>query len=149
MAGKNVLLAITGRASSNVTAITNDANGNYSSGGLPQGVCVMQDVSDGNFLSVTWATTGKMILGVADTAPAAGTGQSVAVQTHGIARIKAHGSITIGDLVYVGATDGTISTVPADGATSTYIVGTALEGATEAGDFISVLLQPCSQEIAS
>lgn len=149
MAYKNVIAASAKRGSSNVTAITKDANGNYSSGGIPQGVCVVMDAADGSFDAITIATTGQFILGVADSYPATGPGDSCIVQTLGVARIKAHSAITMGDIVKVGASDGTIATVGADGATSQYVVGIALETAAEAGDFIAVQLQPSSQEIAS
>ena len=149
MALSNKVLVGAFRASSNVSALTLDANGNYSSGGIPQGVCVVTDASDGNAASVKIATTGDLIVGVADTAPAAGTGDSVAVVMLGIARIKAGGAVSYGDLVRVGSSAGTVTTVPADGATSTYIVGRALEAAAESGDFISVQLAIGSQQIAS
>jgi hypothetical protein len=149
MAWTNIIQSISARASANVTTLTLDSNGNYSSGGIPQGVCVMVDVPDGTTGAVTWATTGLLPLGVANTAPAAAKGQAVQVVTQGTMRIKAHSAITVGDIVYVGATDGTIATVTADGATSVYIVGVALESAAEAGDFIAVQLQIGSQHVTA
>ncbi len=135
------------RASANVSALTFDANGNYLSGGIQQGVCVIPDIPDANPLSVTIAGVGALILGVSDTQPAAGTGQSLDVVQTGIMRIQAAAAVTIGAIVYVSNASGQVGAVPADGATSVYIVGTALEAAAQQGDLISVLLNIGSQHV--
>lgn len=150
MAHTNHLGVVSMRASSNVSALTLDSNGNYSSGGIPQGVCVILDTADGTTNAVTLpGGTGVQIVGISDTAPAAGTGQAVKVVTGNgsIVRLKAHAAITQGASLMVAATDGTVGAASAIGTTSIYTIGQALEAAAEAGDFISVLLQITAQNV--
>ena len=137
------------RASSNVSALTFDANGNYLSGGIPQGVAVIPDTVDGNPESVTIAGTGAYIMGIADTPPASGTGASVDVVQSGIMRCQASAAITYGQTLYVANASGQLGPIPADGATSVYVVGIALEAAAQAGDLITVLLAIGSQHVTA
>lgn len=127
-------------ASSSVTAITRDANGNYASGGIPFGTCVKLDTSGSSGDVVACSAAGDHAFGVACEDPAAGPNDAVQVQRHGVAKVLAGGAINYGDLVYVGDSSGRVTTAPAAAATDKWIVGTALEDATAAGDLISVAL---------
>lgn len=131
-------------ASANVTnpTYTADQYGNltYTSGGIPQYCCVVQDLATGNPLDVTLSGANANIIGVAQDAPATGPNRPVNVQKSGIAKVSAASAINIGDLVATTGTGGQIATAPAAGATQTYIVGRALTAATEQGDIVSVQL---------
>lgn len=127
------------QASSSVTAITLDSKGNYSSGGIQYGTCVKLDTS-GKLGDVVVASTGNHAFGVAITDPAAGPSASVRVQRLGVAKCRAGGAVSLGDLVYVTDSSGRVGTAPAAGASDSWIVGTAMEAATQAEDLISVAL---------
>lgn len=141
------ILQVGFRGSANVPALTFDANGNYLSGGVQQGVAVVPDTVDGNPLSVTLPAVGALALGIADTPPAIGPGDSVDVVSVGLMRCQAAGAITYGQILYVANASGQLGPIPADGATSVYIVGIALEAAAQAGDLITVQLLLGSQHV--
>lgn len=125
-------------ADSSVTAITRDADGNYSSGGIPFGSCVKGNAS-GKSLDVVLASTNDQILGIACEDPAVGPGDAVEVQHLGVAKVLAGAAVSLFDLVSCDST-GRVVTAAAAAATSKYLVGKALEAATAAGDLISVQL---------
>lgn len=136
------------QAAGTVTALTYSGNPPvYSSGGIPQFTCVKADASGAKPWDVIGASTGDKILGIAQDAPATGPNQSVRVRTEGISKVLAGAAISVGDIVYVGDSSGRVKTVPADGATSVYIVGVALTAATALGDIVSVLLQIGTQHV--
>lgn len=143
MAYRTNIAALDAIASSNVSSITWTGNPPvYSSGGIPDAVVVTLDASDAiGDLAVKVAGTTDIPLGVAYLdRPAVTAGQPIAVQYVGVARLKAHAAISVGDQVVVGAADGTISTATTGAATSQALVGRALQAAAEAGDYISVQL---------
>ena len=127
-------------ASSSVTAVSYDANGNYSSGGIPFGTCVKLDTSGKMGDVVACSAAGDHAFGVACEDPAAGPSEAVKVQRLGVAKCLAAAAVSLGDLVYVADTSGRGGTAPAPGVSDKWIVGTALEAATAAGDLISVSL---------
>lgn len=127
---------MTGIVDSGVSAITYDANGNYSSGGIQFGTVVKLKTSGGMFI-VQQTTTNDRPLGVAYSDPAAGPNEPVSVQKLGRAKVMASGAISQGDLVAC-ATNGQIATAAAAGVSDQSIVGVALEAATQAGDLITV-----------
>lgn len=134
---------------SGVTAVTLTASGDYSSGGIAQYSVVKLNAS-GKIGDVIVATTGDFPDGIIQTnSKGNGPGNTCAVRRAGISKVLAGAAITLGDLVYVGDTSGRVKTVPADGATSVYIVGQALEAATAAGDVIMVQLQIGSQHVTA
>ena len=126
------------RSSSSVSALSYDADGNYTSGGIPFGYCVKRDTS-GSPGDVVLASTNDQICGIATSDPATGPSQSISVQDLGTAKCAAGAAITIGDLVSCDST-GRVVTAAAPAATSKYLVGVAEESATAAGDYISVRL---------
>lgn len=121
-----------------VTAITLDANGNYSSGGIQFGLCVKGNAS-AKSLDVVIASTNDQILGIACEDPAAAPGEAVQVQYEGVAKVLAGAAVSLYDLVSCDST-GRVVTAAAPAVTSKYLVGKALEAATAAGDLISVQL---------
>lgn len=136
MARDRIEATISARASSNVTGVTYDANGNYSSGGIPQ------------YRVVVWDTTGEdevalpsgadvPACGVAISGPTT-TGQTVTLATKGRVRVEAHGAITALDLVMVAANTGRITTATAAG--NHYIIGQAMQAAANQGELIEVEL---------
>src|SRR5262245_52473125 len=139
MANVNRVFERTYRVKSDVTAITYDADGNYSSGGIPAGTAVKLDATEAPE-TVTIAAQGNLIVGISTTSPAAGPGQPVSVLFLGIARCKAGAATTAADKLYVLDSSGRVGTAPALGQTSQYIVGQGLQAATQADDFIEVLL---------
>ncbi len=124
---------------SSVSAITLDSKGNYSSGGIQYGTCVKLNAS-GKIGDVLICTTADHAFGVAITDPAAGPSASVRVARLGIVKCRAGAAVSLGDLVYVADSSGRVGTAPAAGASQSYIVGTAMEAATQAEDLISVAL---------
>jgi hypothetical protein len=137
------------QAASTVTAITKDASGNYSSGGIAQYSAVKLDASGAVPNDVIVASTGDRIIGIIQTGPATGTSQSCAVRSAGITKCLAKGAVAVGDQVYVKSTTGQVGTVTAEGATSVNMVGIALTPATADGDVFTVQLQISSQRVAS
>jgi hypothetical protein len=130
-------------ASANVSAVTYTGNPPvYSSGGIPQFSAVMVDTTTGNVNDVILATTGKLILGIAQDGPATGPGQSIRLRQLGISKAIASGAVSYGDMVYVANSSGQLGTAPAAGATDSFCVGIALTAATAVGDTFSVLLVP-------
>lgn len=127
-------------ASASVTAITYDANGNYSSGGIQFGTCVKLDTTGKMLDVVACSAAGDHAFGIALEDPAAGPSEAVQVQRLGVAKVRAGGAIALGDLVYVTDTSGRVGTAPAPGVSQKYIVGVALEAAAQAEDLISVAL---------
>lgn len=132
---------------SGVTAVTLSSSGDYSSGGIAQYSVVKLNAS-GKIGDVIVATTGDFPDGVIVTnSKNNGPNNTCAVRWQGTCKVLAGAAITLGDLVYVGDTSGRVKTVPADGATSVYILGQALEAATALGDVIMVALQIGSQHV--
>ena len=129
---------VTGQVDSGVTALTYDANGNYSSGGLQFGT-VAKYKTTGGINTVVATTTGDMPFGIVLSDPAAGPSEAVTLQVYGQAKVMAGGAISQGDLVYC-TTNGQIATAPAPGVSQSYLVGRALEPASQAGDLIAVAL---------
>ncbi len=127
-------------ASATVAAVVLDSNGNYSSGGIPFGTCVKLDGPSGSTSVIACSAAADHAFGVAVEDPAAGPGEAVQVQRYGVAKVLAGAAISNGALVYVGDTSGRVTTAPAPGVSQSWIVGTALEAATAAGDLISVAL---------
>lgn len=123
---------------SGVSAITYDANGNYSSGGIQFGLCVKGNAS-GSSLDVVVGSTNDQCIGIACEDPAAAPGNEIEVQTIGVAKVLAGAAVSLFDLVSCDST-GRVVTAAAAAATSKYLVGRALEAATAAGDLISVQL---------
>lgn len=123
---------------SGVTAITYDANGNYSSGGIAFGTCVKGNAS-GSSGDVVIASTNDHVLGIATDDPAAGPSTSVSVQYEGVAKVLAGGAVALYDLVSCDST-GRVVTAAAPGVSDKWLVGVALEPATAAGDLIAVQL---------
>lgn len=126
--------------STNVSALTYDALGNYLSGGIPYGCAVMQDTGTGKTDDVILATTGLAIRGICATQPAVGPQMACKAQALGIAICQASAAVTIGQTVYVANTSGQLGPVPALGATNVIAQGQALTAATQAGDLFSVQL---------
>lgn len=137
------------QAASTVSAISYDANHNYSSGGIPQFRAVKIDASGGVVNDVIVASTGNRIVGIIQSAPATGPSQSCSVRFNGVSKAVAKGAIAVGDQVYVGDTAGRLSTVTAEGATSVNMVGIALTSAVGDDDLFVVQLQIGSQRVAS
>lgn len=140
---------LTMQAAASVSAITKDANGNYSSGGIPQYAAVKLDASGAVPNDVVIATTGDIAFGIAQSGPATGTSQSMSVRTLGISKALAGAAIVVGVQVYVGDSSGRLKTVTAAGATGVVVVGLALTPATAAGDVFTVLIQPTTQAVTS
>jgi hypothetical protein len=133
------------QASSNVSALTLDAMGNYASGGMNQYAVVVQDTSSAKFGDVTLpAGSAAKALGVNMGAPA-GPGDPVQCRVEGIARCRAASAISLGDTVMVADTSGRIATATA--ATANFVVGRALEAATAANQIITVLLDPSDGKV--
>ena len=64
------------------------------------------------------------------------SGEAGSIRTEGIALVQANGAFTIGDCLCVAAADGQVDTLAADG----WALGTALHGATTAGDLAACKL---------
>lgn len=128
------------RASSNVSALTYSGNPPaYSSGGLPFGVAVAADTGTGLVGDCTLpSAVGAKIVGIAQTYPAAGTGDSVDVAVRGTVKCLAAGAIAIDDLIEVADNTGKVQT--ARSATATFLLGRAVTAAVGAGDYVSVEL---------
>jgi hypothetical protein len=136
--------------SSNVTALTYDALGNYSGGGIPQYTAVVIDTATGGVNDVRLPTVANaQIIGIAQSAPATGPGQSCRVRVYGISKAQASAAITVGQQVAVANTSGQLGPAPAGTATNTYIVGVALTPASAAGDLFSVLLMPGASTVVT
>lgn len=144
----NVGMDKTRIVSSTVTAISLDSKGNYSSGGIAQGT-VVKLYASGSSRDVVAAGAGDYPDGVV-TSHSKGNGPSLTctVRDMGVAKVIAGGAISLGDLVKIDAS-GHVVTISADGATSDYILGQALEAATGTGDLISVQLRIGSQHVTS
>jgi hypothetical protein len=142
-------LDLTFQAASTVSAISKDANGNYSSGGIPQYAAVKLDASGAVPNDVIVASTGDVPVGIAQSGPATGPSQSMSVRTFGITKALAGAAIVVGVQVYVGDSSGRLKTVTAAGATGVVVVGQALTPATAAGDVFTVLLTPTTQAVTS
>lgn len=72
----------------------------------------------------------------------ASDGQPVRVGMIGIFTAEAHGAITAGTLVCIGATTGRISTQAAASGTNQTLLGIALETVTTQGDLLAVFVLP-------
>ncbi len=132
-----------------VTAITLDSAGNYSSGGIPQ-YSVVQLNTAGSIGDVIVGAVGVFPEGVIQTnSKNNGPKNTCAVRYTGTSKVLASAAITIGQLVYVADSSGRVGPIPADGATSVYIVGQALQAATAVGDIIMVQLMIGSQRVIS
>jgi len=128
------------QASTNVTAVTLDSKGQYSSGGIPQYAVVVQDVATAGTREVKLAAAASAkALGISQLEPM-GPGESVMVRVDGISRAIAAGAITKGDTVMIADATGKIATATA--ATANFVVGEALEAAAASGDIISIIVRP-------
>jgi len=140
---------LTFQGASTVSAITRDANGNYSSGGIVQYSAVKLDASGGVVNDVIVAGIGDRCIGIIQNAPAVGPSQSATVRHDGITKCLAKGAVAVGDQVYVKSASGQVGTVPAETTTSVNTVGFALTAAAADGDVFTVLLNIASQRIAT
>jgi Uncharacterized conserved protein (DUF2190) len=137
------------QAASTVSAITKDANGNYSSGGIVQYSAVKLDASGAVPDDVIVASTGDIPIGIIQTAPATGPSQSCAVRCTGISKAIAGAAVTVGAQVYVGDSSGRLKVVPAAGATGVVTIGLALTPATAVGDIFTIAFQISTQAVTS
>lgn len=129
--------------SSNASAITWSGNPpTYSSGGIQYGVFVKLDTS-ASVREVIICTSGAGVfpLGVALDYPAKAPGDTIQVQTQGVARCLCNGAVSIGDLLYVADSSGRVGTAPAAGASDYFIVGQAETATTETADYVQVRLR--------
>lgn len=126
--------------SSSVSAITLDSKGNYSSGGIAQGTIVKLYTS-GSARDVVAAGAGDYPDGVVvSSSKGNGPGLTCTVRDEGVVKVIAGGAISLGDLLKADAS-GHAVTKAADGATTEYLIGQALEAATGSGDLISVQMR--------
>lgn len=139
---------VTRIASANVSALSfTSSDGStivYSSGGIPQYYCVTEDTSSALFGDVKLQTTlsGKVI-GIAQDAPAVTAGQPVRICVGGSCKAYAGAAITYGDSLAVNAS-GQVVTAPT---ATEYTVGRAMEAAVEAGDLITVMVNPSDGKV--
>jgi hypothetical protein len=77
-----------------------------------------------------------------DAIPASGLGRNVRVRQFGISRVVAGAAITRGNEVNINDTQGRIKPVNEAAGTQVYVVGIALDNATNPGDVIRVLVVP-------
>lgn len=139
---------LTGHANPSTTAISYDASGNYSSGGIPFGTVVVKDTSDGiDYVSI--ASSANLPYAVAATDPAAGPSETVRLVRLGSCKVLAGAAITIGDLLVVGDSSGRATTAGAAGHNGAWLLGVAEESATAAGDLITVRLMIGAQQLIS
>lgn len=141
---------ISRKASSNVTAITWSGNPPaYSSGGIQAGYCVIFDTGTGNVDDVKIAGAAAVIAGVAGYENVAyGPGDEIPCQVLGVAKCVAGGAISVGDQLSTDSS-GRVVDAAAIGATTAAVVGIAQTSASEAGDYVSVLLTIGSTTIAN
>lgn len=137
-------------ASTNVSAITWTGNPpSYSSGGIPQYTMVTLDTGTGNVSDVILATSTTVLpIGVSQSGPATGPGQSLQVRTDGITKMIAGAAVSVDASLMIDSS-GRAVTATAAGATNIYVIGKALTAATALGDTISVRLRIGSTQIVN
>ena len=139
------------KGSTNVSAITWTGNPPmYSSGGIPAGYCVIFDGGTGNVDDVILVSVANSVIsGIALYENVAyGPGDEIPVRVMGVAKCISGAAITVGQQVSTNSS-GQVVPSPAAGATTAAVVGIAQTAATEAGDYVSVLLTIGSTTVAS
>lgn len=138
------------KASANVSAVTYSGNPPaYASGGIPAGYCVIFDTGTGLVDDVAIAGAAALIAGVAGYENVAyGPGDEIPCQIAGVAKCVAGGAIAVGDQLSTDSS-GRVVDAAALAATTANVVGIAQTTASEAGDYVSVLLTIGSTTVAN
>jgi len=76
----------------------------------------------------------------ANSIPSSSTGRNVRVRQFGISRVVAQSAISRGDELNIADSQGRVKTVSETAGTLVYVVGIAIDAATQAGDVVRVLV---------